>query len=168
MNNTQFTGRLTKNPEAKYNAKGTKFVTFTLAVDDGYGENKVTDFIDCIIGGKIADTFEKYCKKGSKIFINGPIHIRNYTNPTTGQSVKFPQVQVETVEFLDSKPVGTVDNGTAVSAYQQPVQQPMQQPVQQTVVYPQTNGGYQQPTQPVQKTAQPSRNINVTEDDLPF
>ena len=45
-------GRLTRDPELRFTNNGTPVCQFTLAVDDGYGENRRTDFINIVVWNK--------------------------------------------------------------------------------------------------------------------
>jgi hypothetical protein len=62
MNNCNFTGRLTKDPELKTTQSGKKYLRFCLAVDgikdkDG---NKTADFVDCIAWNKSGEIIAQY------------------------------------------------------------------------------------------------------------
>jgi len=66
-------GNITRDPETRFTKSGTPVVSFTLAVDHGYGENKGTTFIDCTMFGKCAEAFAKYHSKGSGAFVTGEL-----------------------------------------------------------------------------------------------
>ena len=42
-------GRLVRDPECQYGQSGTARCTFTLAVQDGYGDNEHCSFIECTV-----------------------------------------------------------------------------------------------------------------------
>ena len=71
MNKAFFTGRTTDDVEIRYTSsqEQTAFGNFTIAVDDGYGENKHTSFFNCSIFGKRAEAFAKYVTKGTKVML---------------------------------------------------------------------------------------------------
>jgi single-strand DNA-binding protein len=72
-------GRLVKDAELKFTpGKGTPVATFTLAIDDGYGENKKTDFIPVVLWGKSAESLSSYLTKGTLIAVSGRISTRSY------------------------------------------------------------------------------------------
>lgn len=77
MNNCNFTGHLTKDPELKTTQSGGKYCYFCLAVDGGKNKagEKQTDFIDCIAYDKRAEFLSSYCIKGTLIEVNGRLHI---------------------------------------------------------------------------------------------
>ncbi len=103
-------GRATRDTEVK--GGETKVGRYTLAVDRKYtkGEEKQTDFINCVCFGKSAEFAEKYVKKGIKLIVIGRIQTGSYTNKD-GQKVYTTDVIVEEQEFAESK--GNSDNSTS-------------------------------------------------------
>ena len=77
---------------------------FTLAVDRRFKrDNQPTaDFISCICFRKTAEFVEKYCKKGTKLAVDGSWQTGSYTNKD-GQKVYTTDVVVEEQEFCESK-----------------------------------------------------------------
>lgn len=73
MNSWHATGRLTDKVELRYSTgdSQTAVGTFSLAVDDGYGDRKKTSFFRCTAFGKTAEALEKYVGKGTKIAVSG-------------------------------------------------------------------------------------------------
>lgn len=79
MNKWVGIGRLTKDSELRFTAgKGTANLTFTMAIDDGFGENKKTNFIPIVVWGKSAESLSSYLVKGTKIAVCGKIQTRSY------------------------------------------------------------------------------------------
>lgn len=95
-------GRATKDTEVK--GDETKVARYTLAVDRKYskGEEKQTDFINCVCFGKSAEFAEKYVKKGTKLIVIGRIQTGSYTNKD-GQKIYTTDVIVDEQEFAESK-----------------------------------------------------------------
>lgn len=60
-------GRLTKKPELKQTAKGGFICAFTVAVNLGMGEDKYTEFNECVALGKTAETIARCFDKGDEI-----------------------------------------------------------------------------------------------------
>ena len=50
---------------------------FTLAVNEGYGENKKTTFIPVTIFNKTVENLEQYLIKGTKVNVVGKLDIKN-------------------------------------------------------------------------------------------
>lgn len=79
MNKWVGIGRLTKDSELRFTAgKGTANLTFTMAIDDGFGENKKTNFIPIVVWGKSAESLSSYLVKGTKVAVSGKIQTRSY------------------------------------------------------------------------------------------
>lgn len=72
-------GRVVKDPELRMTAgKGTPVATTSIAVNDGYGENKKTYFIPIVVWGKQGESFANNVLKGQKVWVNGKLVIRDY------------------------------------------------------------------------------------------
>lgn len=113
-------GRLTKDVEIKTTKVGDKdraVGNFTLAVDDGYGDNKHTNFFPCAVFGKQAETMEKWCKKGVKVILNCKPHQSSYKDKN-GNNYSYVNFIVQSFEFAEGK-----NGGTDSSEAQQPTQQ---------------------------------------------
>ena len=116
MNNCNFTGRLTKDPELKTTQSGKKYTRFCLAVDgikdkDG---NKTADFVDCVAWNKSAEIITQYARKGSKLGVSGRLHTT--TNETNGEKRKYTEIIVNEFDLLDSKPRDQAQTETAATA----------------------------------------------------
>lgn len=102
LNSTALIGRMTKDPNLKYTQSGKGVANFTLAVErnfkDANGE-KITDFINCVIWGKGAETLCNYTHKGSMVGVVGEINTRSYENQQ-GQKVFVTEVNVRDFQFL--------------------------------------------------------------------
>ena len=100
MNSVILIGRLTRDPEVRYTAgTQTAVCRFTLANDDGYGENKRTNFISCVVFGKQAENCEKYLAKGRLVCVQGRLQTGSYQNKD-GATVYTTDVVANNVEFL--------------------------------------------------------------------
>ena len=78
MNIVVLTGRLVKNPEIKKTTTGKSVCTFSVAVDDGYGENKKTYFHQCVIWEGRADYLCRYGFQGAWVELKGKLTQRDY------------------------------------------------------------------------------------------
>lgn len=113
-------GRLTKDPELRRTATGKAVTSFTLAIDDGYGEKKTTDYVDIVVWEKAAESCSKYLRKGSKAAVEGKLKRRSYEKD--GRKVYVWEIKADNVEFLDSKAEAT--GGYSAPGYSAPAQQP--------------------------------------------
>ena len=102
MNNWIGIGRLTRDIDVRYAAQTQKAVArFTLAIDDGYGENKKTNFISIVAFGKTAENLEKFSGKGLRIAIIG--HIQTGSYEKDGVTHYTTDIVADRIEFIDWK-----------------------------------------------------------------
>ena len=79
INKVILMGRLTRDPEMRHTNSGTPVTTFSIAIDNGYGENQRTDFVNCLAWNKTAEFVTKYFAKGKMIVIaDGRISTRSW------------------------------------------------------------------------------------------
>lgn len=99
MNNVSLIGRMTADPEIRYTA-GTQMAVakFRIAIDDGYGEKKRTNFVPVTVFGKSAENCEKFLKKGLLVGVQGKIQTGSYEKD--GKKNYTFDVIAERVEFL--------------------------------------------------------------------
>ena len=72
-------GNVARDIELRMTAgKGTPVATTSIAVNDGYGENKKTYFVNIVVWGKQAEFFANNVLKGQKVWVNGKLVIRDY------------------------------------------------------------------------------------------
>ena len=109
MNKIFEIGRLTRDPEVRYTQSGKAVCTFSIAVDDGYGENKKAYFFPVVVWGKTAETCGKSLTKGRKIAVTGKLTTRQYDNSEGKKGTVFESVADASggVEFLDEKQGGS-------------------------------------------------------------
>lgn len=67
MNTVNLIGRLVRDNELKYTKSGKAVATNTLALDDGWGDNKKSYFIPIVVWEKQAESLANYTNKGSKL-----------------------------------------------------------------------------------------------------
>lgn len=94
-------GRLTKDPELRYTNSGKPVCNFTLAVEDGYGDNRSTQFIDCVAWSKTGENIAKYTAKGRLVYIEGVLKIRR--NKEGDRVYVNPEITVRRIQFLGGK-----------------------------------------------------------------
>lgn len=108
LNNVVLMGRLTNDPERRTTPNGVSVTPFTIAVERNYknGDEKQTDFINCVAWRGTADFVSTYFKKGQMIAIQGSIETRNYEDKN-GNKRTAVEVRVDNVSFCGSKNEGT-------------------------------------------------------------
>lgn len=105
INNVVLIGRLAAEPDLRYTSKGDAVTTFRLAVNRNFTNangNRETDFIQCVIWRKPAETMANYAKKGTLLGVTGRIQTRNYENQQ-GQRVYVTEVVCENFQLLESR-----------------------------------------------------------------
>lgn len=105
LNIAAFTGRLTADPELRHTQSDTSVTSFTVAVDRNFckqGEERQTDWIDCVAWRGTADFISKYFRKGSMIAVDGSIQTRTYEDKS-GNKRKAVELVVSNVNFCGSK-----------------------------------------------------------------
>lgn len=104
MNCIILIGRLTRQPELRVTQGGTSVTTVTVAVDRRQSENreKETDFIDCVIWGKMAEAVCQYMDKGRQVGVKGRLQSRNWETQD-GQKRRAWEVVADEVEFLGER-----------------------------------------------------------------
>ena len=101
MNKFVVTGNLTKDAELNYSQNGKPYCKFTLANNEGYGDNKKTNFFNCTLWGKGGESLSQYLTKGKKIVVSGSVNINTYEKD--GEKKNFTEVVVDMyngIEFM--------------------------------------------------------------------
>ena len=112
MNIISLTGNLGRDNEIKQLSSGTTVLNNSIGVrsNSKVGGEYKTSWFNVSIFGKSAEIFNKYTKKGSKVFLTGEVRIREYKKQdgTNGMSV---DLLVNNFEFLDSANGNSNSNG---------------------------------------------------------
>lgn len=93
------TGNLGGDPEFNTTKNDTSVCNFSIAVRSGFGEYERTDWFRCVAWGKLAETCEKFCRKGDKIQVVGEVHFDKYDDKE-GNEKTSTQVVLKSVEFI--------------------------------------------------------------------
>ena len=101
-------GNLTRDPELTETAGGVSVCRFAVAVNRGFGDNRVTDFYNVTAWRKLGETVAHFTKKGNKIAVYGDLQIRQYEG-NDGVRRTSVDVVAQDVEFLTPKQQGGDD-----------------------------------------------------------
>jgi single-strand DNA-binding protein len=106
-NSVQLIGHLGKDPEVRNFDDGKKKVTFTVATNETYknqkGEKvKETQWHNLVIWGKLGEVAEKYLRKGNEVAVEGKLVHRSYET-TAGEKRSFTEVNVNDLVMLGKK-----------------------------------------------------------------
>lgn len=175
VNKVILIGNLGQDPDTRYTPNGNAVVNLSLATDESYKDRQTgqmvpkTEWHRIVMFGKIAEIAGQYLRKGSKVYIEGKLQTRKWTNKE-GQDVYTTEVVVDIngqMQMLDSRGgEGGMNQGAPAGRPQQqsaPAAQPQNNP-------PPQSGGYNQG----QSQGQPSQGSSMPEpvddfdDDIPF
>ena len=151
-------GRLTKEPELRTTQTGISVCGFSVAVERDFaaqGQQKETDFFDCVAWRQGAEFVSKYFHKGDMILVTGRMQARDWTD-NNGNKRRAWEIQVDHSYFGGSKKDGNGQTG----GYQNPADYYAQQ------------GQYGAQSAPAPTTAPPQQQFTELDDDddgeLPF
>ena len=82
MKNITIAGRITRDAVARTTQQGEKVTGFSVAVDDGYGQNKRAMFFDCSLWGKRGDSLAQHLTKGAQVTVSGDLSTREHEGKT--------------------------------------------------------------------------------------
>lgn len=102
LNKAILMGRLTRDPELRYTGTGKPVCSFTIAINNGYCENRQTDFINCVAWNKTAEFVNQYFVKGSMIIVDGRIATRTWED-NDGKKNYVTEVIAQNVSFGEAK-----------------------------------------------------------------
>jgi len=101
MNKVILIGNLTAEPELKETTSGKKVCHFSVAVSEGFGDNKVTNYFRINVWNKQGENCADYLTKGSKVGIVGRLENRSYEKD--GKKNTITEISAIEVEFLSAK-----------------------------------------------------------------
>lgn len=105
MNVIVFDGRLTKDAEFRTTQSGKSLLTFTVANEVGFKDNKTTNFFRCELWGKKAEALESYLVKGKPVTISAEAKTNNWTD-NDGNKQSMLKFNVQNVSFHMSDSTG--------------------------------------------------------------
>lgn len=126
LNKAMIIGNVGQDPEVRYTANDSAVVTLSVATSESWkdkqsGEQQErVEWHRVVIFGKLADIAGKYVRKGSKLYLEGNIRTRKWTD-NQGQDRYTTEIVANEMQMLDSKgEVGQVPAGAPVQS--EPVQ----------------------------------------------
>jgi len=114
LNQVTLMGNLTRDPELRQTPNGQNVCSFSLALNrsykDGSGEwQEVTDYIDIVSWGPLAERVAQYLTKGRRCLVQGRLQSRSWEQD--GQKRSKVEVLANDVTFLDSRGAGGGEGG---------------------------------------------------------
>ncbi|GCE04527.1 single-stranded DNA-binding protein [Dictyobacter aurantiacus] len=105
MNKIMLIGNLGRDPEMNYTQNGTAVTKFSLAVTrrskSPSGERE-TDWFNIVAWNQLAETCSNYLKKGQKVYVEGRLEQRKYTDKEGVQRTVI-DVIINDMEMLTPK-----------------------------------------------------------------
>lgn len=100
MNKLFIVGRIGRDAELRSTQNGTAVASFPVAVDVGYGENKSTQWYNCAIFGKRAESkLVGFLVKGKEVVIDGEPKLNTYQNQA-GEFKASIEVRINDVQLV--------------------------------------------------------------------
>jgi single-strand DNA-binding protein len=99
MNVWTFTGRLGADGELRTTQSGEKVLGFRVANDVGFGERKTTQWVDCSIWGRRAESLAPHLTKGKGVVISGEVQLREYEKRDGTRGAQM-SVRVAEIDFM--------------------------------------------------------------------
>jgi len=102
-------GNLTRDPELRQTPNGQNVTSFSLALNRAYKDSggewqEVTDYIDCVCWGPLAERVAQYLSKGRRCLVQGRLQSRSWEQD--GNKRSKVEVLANDVTFLDSRGAG--------------------------------------------------------------
>lgn len=117
LNKAMLIGRLGSDPEVRYTQSNTAVATLSLATSERYkdanGElQESTEWHRVVAWGRLAEIVQQYAKKGSQIYVEGPIQTRAWED-RDGQKRYTTEIKAMTIQLLDSRGEGSGSPGSS-------------------------------------------------------
>lgn len=105
FNRTIIVGYLGRDPEFRNTSNGTAVCDFSMATTERRkvsGETQeITTWFKVTLWGRQAEIAADYCKKGSQVYVSGPLTMREYTDKDGNNRVSL-EVNASEIQFLSS------------------------------------------------------------------
>lgn len=104
VNKVILLGYVGNDPEIRYPEKDRAIATMSLATNDHYtnSNTEVTEWHSLVMGGKNAEIAERYIRKGTRLYVEGKLRTREYTDRMKITRRKT-EIIVERLELLGRK-----------------------------------------------------------------
>lgn len=123
FNQISLIGNLGRDPEMSYTPSGTAVTKFSLAVNrrsrankEGGERQEETDWFNIVAWQQLAEICNNYLHKGSKVFVQGRMQSRKYTDKNGIERISW-EVILNDMEMLDPKGSTPARTGGGESGY---------------------------------------------------
>ena len=80
VNKVILLGYVGKDPVVRYPEKGLAIASFSLATNERHGDIERTEWHNIVMTGKNGEFAEKYIRKGSRMYLEGKLRTRIWTD----------------------------------------------------------------------------------------
>ncbi|MEX1010601.1 MAG: single-stranded DNA-binding protein [Balneolaceae bacterium] len=107
LNKAMIIGRLGQDPEVRYTQSNTAVATLNVATNERFKDRngefqERTEWHRVVAWGRLAEICQEYLKKGSQVYIEGPIQTREWEDKE-GQKRYTTEIKALTMTMLDSR-----------------------------------------------------------------
>jgi len=107
LNKAMIIGRLGADPEVRYTQSNTAVATLNVATNERFKDRngelqERTEWHRVVAWGRLAEICQEYLKKGSQVYIEGPIQTREWED-RDGQKRYTTEIKALTMTMLDSR-----------------------------------------------------------------
>jgi single-strand DNA-binding protein len=115
LNQVTLMGNLTRDPELRQTPNGQNVTSFSLALNRSYKDSggewqEVTDYVDIVCWGPLAERVSQYLSKGRRCLVQGRLQSRSWEQE--GQKRSKVEVLANDVTFLDSRGADSESNSS--------------------------------------------------------
>ena len=101
MNVVWLIGNVVKDADPAVTATGKKVANFRIATNEGFGDDKRTDYHTVVCWEKLAEEANTYARKGVRCMIQGRLSTRSYESKKhEGEKVYVTEVVASSVRYL--------------------------------------------------------------------
>lgn len=123
MNKIIIVGNITKDIDLAETSSGTAYCNFSVGVTRSMKDqdgNKQADFFNCTAWKQRAEVIAKYCKKGSKVLVEGEMQSRFYEDKNGVKQTGW-NINVSNIEFLSTKQEDVEEDDKPARATRKPL-----------------------------------------------
>lgn len=108
INKVILIGNLGRDPEVRYTADGTAIANLTIATSESWkdqegNKQEKVEWHRIVVFKKLAEICGEYLSKGSKIYIQGKLRTRKWTDKNTGAEKYSTEIHADEMQMLDSR-----------------------------------------------------------------
>lgn len=114
VNKVILLGNLGQDPDSRSTPQGSSVCTLSVATSESYKDKatnewkETTDWHRVVFWERLAETAQKYLKKGSKVYIEGKLITRSYEK--NGETRYITEVRGRSLVLLDRRDSSSSDN----------------------------------------------------------